>query len=128
MAVGLTVGLSTAASAHTPNVTGDCDSLNVQFKSYGANTVNYYTFSIDGVAVETKKQFGDSYGPIEYKVTPNVSHTWKLEIDAQHNGEDKLGAGALTGTFTPCSTRLPPTAEQPRRHGEIGRASCRERV
>jgi choice-of-anchor A domain-containing protein len=104
MAVGLTVGVSTAASAHTPNVTADCDSLNVQFKSYGANTVNFYTFSIDGVAVETNKQFGDSYGPVEYKVTPNVSHTWKLEINAQHNGEDKLGAGALTGTFTPCST------------------------
>lgn len=104
LAVGLTVGVSTAASAHTPTQTVSCTGLTLKFKSYGPGTTNYYTLTVDDVVVADRIPFGDNHTTSEFPMTAGAAHSWKLEIDAQHNSEDKLGARAITDTWVPCAS------------------------
>lgn len=103
LAVGLTVGVATTATAHTPTVSATCTGIKVTLSSYGAGTSNTFTLTVDGTAVASNVAFGNNFGPVEYPVDGASAHTWKLEIDAQHNEHDKLGAGALTGSWAPCA-------------------------
>ena len=104
LAVGLTIGVAASASAHTPTQSVSCTGLTLKFASYGSNTANYYTLTVDGVVVADRVQFGNSFTSTEYPMTSGASHSWKLEIDAQHNEHDKLGNAALTGTWVPCAS------------------------
>jgi hypothetical protein len=105
LAIGLTVGVTSAASAHIPAVEATCTTLDVTLSSYGVNSINYVTVTIDGNVVENHTMFGDNFAKKQYPIAPTTSsHTWKVEIDAAHNGHDRLGASALTGTWIPCAS------------------------
>jgi archaellum component FlaF (FlaF/FlaG flagellin family) len=81
-------------------IASTCSTLDVTLSSYGAGTTNYVTVTIDDVVVENHTQFGNSFPKTSYAMTSSTTaHTYKVEIDAQHNAYDKLGAAALTGSW-----------------------------
>lgn len=102
LAAGLAVTTAAPASAHTPTVSSTCSTLKVDLRWYGAGKSNYVTVTIDGEVVEDHTKFGDSFFE-QYTVDTTSSHSWKVEIDAQDAGYDRLEANALTGTWIPCA-------------------------
>ncbi len=102
LAVGLAVGVALPASAHVPDYTPTCGSLDVNLYSYGGGD-NYVTVTIDGVVVENATKFKYDFVK-SYPWSTTTSHTFKIEIDAADHGWDRLGKDAITGSFGPCST------------------------
>jgi hypothetical protein len=106
LALGLALGAALPASAHTPTVTETCTGISVKLQAYGANTTNTVRVSIDGVLVENTT-FGNHFAEKAYAVSPTTaSHTYVVEVDAEHNQHDRTVAGgnAITGTWIPCAS------------------------
>jgi hypothetical protein len=106
LALGLALGAAAPASAHIPSVTPTCTGITVKFQAYGANTTNTVRVTIDGVLVENST-FGNNFAEKAYAVSPTTaSHTYVVEVDAEHNQHDRTVAGgtAITGTWIPCAS------------------------
>jgi hypothetical protein len=106
LALGLALGAAAPASAHIPSVTPTCTGITVKFQAYGANTTNTVRVTIDGVLVENST-FGNNFAEKAYAVSPTTaSHTYVVEVDAEHNQHDRTVASgnAITGTWIPCAS------------------------
>lgn len=106
LALGLALGAAAPASAHNPFVTTSCTGIAVKFQAYGAGTTNTVRVTIDGVLVENST-FGNNFAEKAYAVSPTTaSHSYVVEVDAQHNEHDRTVAkgNAFTGTWIPCAS------------------------
>ncbi|MBD5784642.1 hypothetical protein IF650_00480 [Cellulosimicrobium terreum] len=103
---GLVVATAAPASAHTPRVTNDCDSLDISLTSYtpGENTV---TVVLDGETV-TNESFSRGFER-SFGYDPNVAHDWSVKVVAHDGNQDNGYNVDTSGRTTPCPTEAPGT-------------------
>lgn len=90
---------TSAASAHTPNVSASCSELSVSLTSYNQSFRNTVTVTIDGTVVDQNDNFGKSYVKTFTFSNPAVAHTWSVNYTA---GDNAQWSGTKSGTSTPC--------------------------
>lgn len=103
LAFGGMIAGAAPASAHTPNVTADCGSVNVDLRYYqGADL----TVVIDGVAVEDMtfdREFVKSY-----EISRDANHEWSVDVVAHDSSDYKSYDFQDSGTTEACETPTPP--------------------
>lgn len=113
IATGVLVGLAAVAiagapaSAHTPEVSVDCDSIELTLTGYPAGSTVGGT--LDGADVGTTT-FDGSFSSGPFALDPTVAHTWSIVIDSS-DGEkyDKV----ITGSSDPdCIPEEPPVVPE----------------
>ncbi|WP_251152961.1 hypothetical protein [Cellulosimicrobium sp. Marseille-Q4280] len=94
---GLLVATAAPASAHTPDVRADCESLDVRLWAY-AKKGNEVTVVVDGTTV-AEERFGRSY-EASFELDPTVDHSWSISVDAS---DDSRFDWSDEGTTTACA-------------------------
>lgn len=103
--------VASPASAHTPQASATCETLNVLLTHY--NGENRVVVIVDDVTV-AEHEFGDDYSNAFHLGDQYVAHTWKVKIRAHDDPEGANGWSTnLTGTSTPC-VREEPIQPEPR--------------
>ncbi|MFE7507387.1 hypothetical protein [Promicromonospora sp. NPDC057488] len=105
LAFGGMIASAAPASAHTPNVTADCGSVNVDLRQYSGADL---TVVIDGTEVETTtfdREFVKSY-----PISRTADHVWSIDVQAHDNDRYDY---QQNGETTACETTPPLEAVHP---------------
>jgi hypothetical protein len=105
---GLVLGTASAASAHTPAINVDCDSISMDLFNYPAGD-NVFTATLDGQDFGTTV-FGTEYHSGTIELDPTVPHSWTVTIDSSDGTEwDTI----ITGESDPECIPVVEIPEQP---------------
>lgn len=107
---GLLVATAAPASAHTPVVVADCDSLDVDL-SYYAKSGNRVTVVVDGKTL-ADDEFGDRYKK-SFELDGSADHAWSVSVDASDKNRYDWSD---EGTTTAC----PPAAGEEGEEVQVG--------
>ncbi len=109
--VALTILAATRADAHTPTVSGTCDSLTVKLASYNGAQPNSVAVTIDGATVLTQN-FRTDFAQT-FPLDPTKPHEWSVRVFAHDDPKGKKGwTFTAVGSSSACVTE-PPTSEPP---------------
>ena len=97
---GLFVATAAPASAHTPVVTADCESLDVGLWAY-AHKGNKVTVVVDGATV-AEERFGRSFQR-SFELDPSTDHTWSVTVKASDNRRYDWSDDGSTTACTPAA-------------------------